>query len=231
MKVLALAALTLAVAVQSPSQLSGHNRDPVRSQVLTLPSSDFEASKIESRFREYLADSGSENRFLLIQAIDREESRPLTAIGFTDITYGLWKLLFSDYEKQIPPFAELLQINGNAGMRLRDYEGNVTMKVLKGQNPYEITGCGTSLSVLHVSLTVTRNMEKPGRTSPNLHFFFLSDAAVKQEITRCLLSKVQSLGLPGNISVSLRRGPLVHPGVRLSSSASLSSDGTSTLEG
>src|SRR5258708_32373127 len=118
MKAPSLAALALAVAVQSPSQIARDNRAPVRSQALILPSSDFEVSKIESRFREYLADSASDNRFLLIQAIDREESRRLAAIGFTDITYGLWKVLFSEYEKQIPPFAELLQINGNAGMRL-----------------------------------------------------------------------------------------------------------------
>jgi len=180
---------------------------PLTSKMVILPTTEFEQSKIESRFEGYLAASSPDTRFLLIRAIDREQSFQLAEIGFTDVTYGLWRLLFSDYERQIPPFAELLQINGNVGIRLRDREGRITTKVLRGRNPYAITGCGTAFPVLHVSLTTTRDLEDPQRSSSNLHFFVLSDSAVNQEIARCVLTKVRELGLGGNLAVSIRKDP------------------------
>lgn len=210
MKIATLYTLTLVLIVlatdRTPSNAQNHE-ELIEHRQIVLPTSDFEITQTEKRLQEFLAKRSPTNRLLLVEAMDREKSSALSAIGFTDVTYGLWKLLFSEYEQGIPPFAELIGLNGNVAMRVRDIDGRVTVKVLEGRSPYEISGCGASLSLLHIGITQTKSAANLQESLTNVHFFVLSQGAVEESIAHCALRKIEDLKLTKSLAVSLRRDP------------------------
>jgi len=207
-KSLSLCSLIFFAIVSTGQSTARLNRtDEIESYHLVLPATEFDSAKIENRFRELLERKKPSTRLLKVQAMDREKSAELDAIGFTDITYGLWRLLFSDYETEIPPFAELIAFDGGAGMRFRDASGRIVVKVLGGRNPYEMQECGTTLSLLHVGISKSIKSRQRAESTNGVHFFYLSGEPVTETVAKCALRSVQGLQFSADVAVSVRKDP------------------------
>jgi hypothetical protein len=174
---------------------------------LILPTSEFNASRMEERFREILAQTPRETRVLKVEAMDRPTSRLLVHKGVIDGHYGHWKLHFKDYAQGIPPFAELLLLDNNAAMRIRDSQGRVSLKVLRGQNPYLVRAGNKEFMLLHLFISESRNLDRGGY-AVYLRFYLVThdhfDEATARAVLQALRESAPSIE---DIAVAIRNDP------------------------
>lgn len=181
--------------------------DSMERRQLILPSENFDQKEMERLFRSILLERKSVTEVLLVEAMDNPQSVSLSASGYTDMTYPMWKTLFSPYEKTIPPFAELLAIGTNAAMRLRDYRGQVSFALLSGQNPYDVPGCGKNLHIAHALIRRAGNPANPAKWSAYLHVNIISSGLFDENTARCALNAVRSETAVARVEVSIRNDP------------------------
>lgn len=183
---------------------------PVERRQLLIPTGDFGLSEMENRFRQLWAAKDAGVQILQIDAMDRPESISLSENGYNDISYELWQALLEQYKEKIPPYAELLSIGKDVGMRIRDWNGQVFLKVLAGDNPYDLEACGKHLQVGHVSIRQTGALEKghiSDRTRLYIHFFLIVKETPDRHIVECALAQLRKKTGLTSLSVSVRSDP------------------------
>lgn len=153
-------------------QPTGHiHGDPVERREILLPTKDFIDDTVQMQFRQILSTKNRDTKILFVEALDNENSSNLSEMGVDGATYEFWEVLYSDYKSVIPPFAELLVIGENAAMRLRDNRGKISIKVLEGDNPYDVRACGESFALAHLTVKTLHSEGKPMKAPTRLHFF------------------------------------------------------------
>jgi hypothetical protein len=122
-------------------------------QKVVIPEPEFTTALLKERFLRVLRDKDPRLVVLHLEVfIDKEEANGRNMKLRSDVSYEVWRDLYRDYEKGIPPSAELLMINGNAAMRMRDRDGSVRMIALQGSNPFIIHGPGGDFNLLHLAI-------------------------------------------------------------------------------
>lgn len=196
-------------SIQENSKQWSFRRESVEWRKFLLPSEEFKTHSVEMRFRRILSAKDPTTKILQVVLMDRPESLSLSEHGYNDISYNLWKLLFGDYQNGIPPFAELLAIGDRAAMRIRDDQGRVLLKVLKGGNPYEITACAQRMSLMHLDIERTDNAitQNPTGVAPPLNFFLVAQVAIDEGTARCAFDELRERTVGHNINVYVRNDP------------------------
>ena len=95
-------AIVLAIFPVQRSINESFFEDSMERRQLILPTEDFDQKEMERLFRSILPERKSVTEVLLVEAMDNPQSVSLSASGCTDMTYPLWKALFSPYEKNNP---------------------------------------------------------------------------------------------------------------------------------
>jgi hypothetical protein len=183
----------------SPGKAGRIPRLSVQRREIIRPRTSFNESGMETEFRRILTEA-EDSDILLVEALDSQNSANLVEMGVDDASYALWETLYSDYKQNVPPFGELLRIKGNATMRLRDDEGHVRIKVLKGEDAYRFDFCGRSFSLAHLAVKT----DDQTKSEPYLHFFLTTDGAPDERITRCAHRELQSRLSNAAVNVSVR---------------------------
>jgi len=177
---------------------------------IVVNSSDFSVDKLEGKFRSLLADEGSRFRVIKLEVfIDRNEARNGNCKCSTDVTYGLWKELYREYEKGLPASAELLMIDGNAAMRVRGSDGAVTLKLLHGNDPYNVYVDRVGLRLIHMA-TIPResqSSENERTRALNLAFFMVTASSFNESTARAAVEKLRRVTGSEGIELEIRADP------------------------
>jgi len=174
---------------------------------LVKPTSEFHQDQLETLFREILSKAAANTSVIHVEVMDDPESYVLTAMWRDELNYEVWRNMFSDYEKRIPPMAEILAIGKNAAMRIRDEQGNVSTKVLQGSDPYVFHACGEDLSLIHLGMHEPLRPPNYEKSYVSLHFFFVVTVQPDEKLTRCVVKEVRRLSNISDVNVNIRTDP------------------------
>lgn len=193
------------LAPNSSEETQHLNESVVRQHWIILPTATFHETDIEGKFRQILSKEPVDEAILLVEAFDSKNSWNLGAMGVDGAAYETWRAFYEDYEQEIPPAAEMLKIRGDVAMRLRDDKGNVSLKVLEGENPYNLSECRVPLALAHMSIA---RANLPG-FAHTLHLFLTTDGPIDEAVARCAFEELERrVSLPNtNMDLSIRHSP------------------------
>jgi len=181
-------------------------------QTIVIPEPEFTTPSLKERFLRVLRERDPSLVVLHLEVfIDKEEANGRNMKLRSDVSYEVWRDLYRDYEKGIPPSAELLMINGNAAMRTRDKNGKISMVVLQGSNPFIIHVPGRDFSLLHLAIEEgASRMALEQRTTEStvmLLCYIAGDGSIDVENGRAIAEVLRKeIGL-GEVYVHLRSDP------------------------
>jgi hypothetical protein len=193
------------LAQGSSEKVQPLNESLVRQLGIILPTATFDETDMEREFRQILSKEPVDEAILLVEAFDSEKSWNLSEMGVDGESYDGWKVFYDDYKDSIPSAAELLKIRRDVAMRLRDNKGNVSLKVLEGENPYDLPICGQAFALAHMSIA---RANLPG-FAHTLHFFLTTDSPIDETVAGCAFAELERrVSLPNtNVYLSIRHSP------------------------
>jgi len=106
---------------------------------LLIPETEFTIPHLRQVFEEDIRKVPPSVTLLHINvSVEGREGIECTAKLRTDVSYEVWKELYESCKDRIPPSAELLMLNGNSAVRMRQRDGHVVVTVLRGSNPFYV---------------------------------------------------------------------------------------------
>lgn len=206
---LCLVAGLLTLAGQNRPNEWSYHRGTVEWKRLIVPTETLDTEELEKSFRRILNDKQPGVKLLQVEVMDRQESIALSENGYNDISFSLWQSLYKQYEKQMPPFAELLVIGDDAGMKVRSKTGEVSQNVLSAQNPYNIGSCGGHVEIAHVSIQQNgvETHAPAHEAEQGVNFFVVVDRPPDKQLALCIFKELRArAGIP-ILTVCVRPDP------------------------
>jgi len=189
------------------------NNDHLYVEHSALPEEEFNEDTVERFFRSRLDTLGSRYKVAKIIVTLSNNLRANTK-GVTEVEYFLWLHLYEAIGRNAPPVAELLLIESSAIMRMRNLDGHIVRKVLRGTNPLLMGVEGGQFELIH--LTLYSGFEDRGQ----LYAYLVTEKPlVKHQIAEVTKKLIEALGeeLHGvyvrNDSWFIRQGdfPVIYP--------------------
>lgn len=189
---------------------------------------EFTLFQLEKRFRGLLRQEGAVPRVLKVEAFTDPKTVSGTFKYTSDVSYEAWLAWYLDYAKAIPSSAELLVINGNAAMRVRDASGAIQTLVLEGSNPYALNAGGIDFYLLHLaaskSAPITSKKWDERTYVSTLSLFLVTQGNVNQKVAEAVSEKLRAMTGVEQATVEIRSDawfirdeafPIVSPYVKL----------------
>lgn len=113
---------------------------------------EFNRERVEAISRTFL----NENRSLPVLKLSIVTNRRDSAIALCgkcmyDYPFSVWLRLRRQWLLEHGPVAEMIAINGNAVLRVRDRAGDIQRVVLAGNDPLRVRVAGTAIEILHIA--------------------------------------------------------------------------------
>ena len=178
---------------------------------ITVAERDFTLPQLEKLFRGLLHEGDTVPRVLKVEAYTDQNAFSGTFKYTTDVSYDTWLAWHLDYAKAVRSSAELLMINGNAAMRLRDASGAVQSLVLEGSNPYALNASGIDFCLLHLaaskSAPITSKKWDEHTYVSNLSLFLVAKSTVNQKAAEAVSEKLRTIIGVEQATVEVRTDP------------------------
>jgi|GEM_PF-2647728 len=147
---------------------------------LVVPVEDITPAKMEKTAQEFLRLAGVRRIVVLSVFVSRgvaaEQGAPRS-------NYKQWKGYYDSLPKHARVSAHMIAISGDAVLWVRDVEGRITRRVLKGRDPTKFSVDGTAFEILYVAGRVMTKFERcatPGAIEPV--FYVITPAELTEEL-------------------------------------------------
>lgn len=195
--------------VVSPQELSEYSASrAILARSISLPLADFKLQRLEERFGPLLSRH-SNAKLIVFDAYATEQAGGSDNCKCsTDITFEFWKSLYQSYIIKAPmAAAQLLGLNGNLLLRVREPGGVVTTKVLKGTSLSRFQFAGATLNLLHVGVTRRQQTSLTNDGAIHGEFFLVTEQPFDSSFARDLAVHLQSESGLSTLSVLIRADP------------------------
>lgn len=138
-----LAYFIWAMLFSAPSQQVKTIRETRGPQIvdasMVIPAALFSESGIIMICNSFLTENRAAGMVRLMISTDTQDVLSMGGAGVTDVSFAEWRELYANTKKNLPAAAELVSIRGNAAVRIRNAEGQVSERVLSGRTPFIIS--------------------------------------------------------------------------------------------
>lgn len=159
---------------------------------IIIDRAEFSLERLEHRFRQQLLLTEGTAKVVQVLITTSELDATSNCQCMTDMTYEMWRMFFDEYRDRVPPVAELTVIGHSATMRVRDLEGRVHRKVLKGSDAVHLRTNECTAEILHIQPHFFRPpWRRRLETEADLTFYLQTPGATTAECARSLAANLQ----------------------------------------
>jgi hypothetical protein len=152
-------------------------------QIRTWPGSVWELPGVESAAEAFLDQEAVGHRTAVLSIYPDAEHAAREALACEDDRYKQWRAAYDAFPRHGFQAADVIDISGNALLRLVSADGTVVRRVLKGEDPTRVSINGIPFEILFLTGRVHTRFEGcgvPGATDPVL--YLKTDSVLTQEI-------------------------------------------------
>jgi hypothetical protein len=134
----------------------------------------FEEQLVKQRCQEFLAQN-KEKKLIVLTLVPKEAEGKTAVFGCDHcIPYPFWRRQYDAVANMGFPIAELIYINGNAVLRFRSGSGQVSVAVLAGNDPRQVSIETFKGRIVHVGM-------QGNKASPSLMLYVMGEGAIKSD--------------------------------------------------
>ena len=199
MKIYMWAMLASAMLLGGDSVLRDQGRPGVKIKSIAISPNLFNEMHLEQVCRSELSKS-PRSGFMQILLLGDRGGSPLPKSGHFD--FKMWRRMHDEAVNMPNEFAEMISINGEAVLRMRDGSGKVTKKVLTEHDPLKVVIAGDMFEIIYLGFSAPAPF-----TLQRVDAYVRTSASLKPESGLDLLRKLDQV-FPGyEVSVFVRDDP------------------------
>lgn len=173
-------------------------------RTVIIPQASFTYDQVKARFLKILSDN-KDCRIVRVEVFTQEADATRGYKGWTDMSFENWSHIAQAYKDTLPESAQLISMEGNAGMRMHYASGDITEETLLGQSPYVRWAHNARLHLADISVSEMPGVTEDGELVVDL--FYWTEDSFDVEMTRALLTEQVAYMNVKRINVNMEHAP------------------------
>jgi len=176
-------------------------------RTILIAPEEFTAEAMDRRFSAFMAEVADHFRVARLELYPGpDDPRGPNCKCSEPVSYGFWGVLYEKLGGRLPASAELLIINGAAAVRVRDANGLIKTRVLRGPDPYLLHIGDAELRLVHVDIGNGPRVHEVD-SGAMLRCYFMTSDSLGEALGRAAIAEIQRTTSTRNIGVAIRHDP------------------------